>query len=98
MLNADLHNQAKKFLKKCDGFTKVRISKKIGNLLENPNPNDMKVLNTRYGNLSRVRVGDYRILYKVDWDDDCLTILFIEKRSKIYGFVKDDDGEEYGEN
>ncbi|HLD55877.1 MAG TPA: hypothetical protein VJB35_06460 [Candidatus Nanoarchaeia archaeon] len=38
----------------------------------------------------RVRVGDFRIIYKIDWDKKNLIILFIDKRGKIYGYVKDE--------
>ncbi len=34
--------------------------------------------------LFRVRVGDYRILYEVDYKNDQLGIVKLDKRSKVY--------------
>ncbi|MCW8965701.1 MAG: type II toxin-antitoxin system RelE/ParE family toxin [Candidatus Pacearchaeota archaeon] len=96
MLEYDFSNQVDKFLKKCDSFVKKRIFKKIDDLLVNSTPSDMKILNTKFGNLSRVRVGEYRILYRVDVEKSHLVILFIEKRNKVYGYVKEESEKEYG--
>lgn len=32
----------------------------------------------------RVRLGDYRILYTVHWDDDIVIILKVEPRERAY--------------
>ncbi len=35
--------------------------------------------------LFRVRVGDYRILYEVDYKSNIIGVVLIDKRSRVYG-------------
>jgi mRNA interferase RelE/StbE len=78
-----LNNQPKNFFKKQEKIIVKRIFNKIYGLLENPFPSDSKFLK---GNekLFRIRVGDYRILYRVNYINNKLIIFKIEKRSKVY--------------
>jgi mRNA interferase RelE/StbE len=77
-----LANQADRFLKKAEQTLAGRITEKLKDLRFCPIPSDAKRLfNSR---LWRIRVGDYRILYEVDFDRKTIGIEKIDHRSRVY--------------
>jgi mRNA interferase RelE/StbE len=52
-------------------------------LRENPIIHDTKAVEGSKG-LFRVRVGDYRILYEVDYRNNLIGIIKIDKRPRVY--------------
>lgn len=81
MFRIEFSSRAKKFLKKSDDCK--RILKKISYLKENPVLHDSKRI-VNEGKVYRIRAGDYRILYKINWDDKVIIIVKTDKRSRIY--------------
>ena len=84
MFDIGYSKQAIKFLKSADKNLSTRILKKIEQLKENPVQHDSKIVEGYAESIYRVRVGDYRILYEVDYKGKLIGIVKIEKRSKIY--------------
>ena len=76
-------NRSKKFLKKADKVIVKRVIEKIEKLRENPVIHDTKTVEGSKG-LFRVRVGDYRILYEVDYRNNLLGIIKIDKKPRVY--------------
>jgi mRNA interferase RelE/StbE len=77
--------QPTKFLKKLDGLTKDRIKKKLLKLKDDPFPPEVERVEGHKGEkVFRVRVGDYRILYLVRYEDSLIFIAKIDKRGKVY--------------
>jgi len=74
---------AVKSLKSLPQNIKKRIDAKISALAKNPRPADAKVLHGQHG-LLRVRVGDYRIIYKIKDDRLLVLIVKIGPRKDIY--------------
>ena len=60
-----------------------RIDTKLLGLGENPRPQDSRKLRERDG-LMRVRVGDYRILYRVEDDHLVVLVVRIGHRRDVY--------------
>ncbi|MBC8526057.1 MAG: type II toxin-antitoxin system RelE/ParE family toxin [Candidatus Cloacimonetes bacterium] len=83
MLDIRYSNKAAKFLKKSNGTLVKRIIEKIEKLRENPFIHDTKKIVGSKG-LFRARVGDYRILYEVDYKNNLIGIIKIDKRSDVY--------------
>lgn len=82
MLNIKYSNQAAKSLKILNQNIAKRILNKIDKLKANPVIHDSKrVQNT---NFFRVRIGKYRILYEVDFKNNILGIVKIDKRARSY--------------
>ena len=77
-------NQAEKFLKKADKILAKRLIKKVDELKSTPIIHDTKTIEGYEEKLFRVRIGDYRILYEVDYKLNKIGIVKIDKRSKIY--------------
>ena len=76
-------NQAKDFLKKCDNSLSSRIIGKVEELTTNPVPhNSVRVVGE--DKTFRIRIGDYRVLYEINWAQKYLLIAKIEKRAKVY--------------
>ena len=83
MFSLSFSNQSEKFLKKCDKGLKKRILEKIKNLRMEPVPhNAVSVVGEE--RTFRIRIGDYRILYEVKWDNQEILIAIIDKRSRAY--------------
>lgn len=77
-------NQPLNFLKKSDKHLSNRIIDKIEELLpNNPVPHTAKSIIGEQG-VFRIRIGDYRALYRIDYSEKKIIIFFIEKRSKVY--------------
>lgn len=61
-----------------------RIRAKIDKLAENPRPPGHKALKGKHAGTTRVRVGAYRVLYRID--DPALIVLVVEvgDRKDVY--------------
>ncbi len=85
MFDIKYSKQAVKFLKSLDKKLVLRILSKIEKLKEEPIQHDSKTVEGYSEKLFRVRVGDYRILYEVDYKNNLIGIVKIEKRARAYG-------------
>lgn len=75
--------QPEKFLKRCDPNLTESILKKIQMLNSDPVPHKArKVVNEEH--TFRVRVGDYRVIYKIFWAKNEILVVAIKKRSRAY--------------
>jgi len=84
MFEIKYSNQANKFLKKADKVLLIRLIKKIEEIKKQPIIHDTKTVEGYEEKLFRIRVGDYRILYEVDYKLNKIGIIKIDKRSKVY--------------
>jgi mRNA interferase RelE/StbE len=60
-----------------------RVTESIGQLQYNPTPPGCKKLQGRLEGF-RIRVGDYRILYTVNWKQKIITIQHVRDRKEGY--------------
>ena len=84
MLKVFLGPHSRKFLRKCETDVYSRIMKKIKELPLNPFPTDVKRVVGRKEKVFRVRVGDYRMQYVIDYDKNEILISDIDKRPRAY--------------
>ena len=84
MFDVGYSRQAVNFLKSAEKKLITRILKKIETLRDNPIQHDSKVVEGYNEKLFRIRVGDYRVLYEVDYKRNKLGIVKIDKRSKVF--------------
>jgi len=73
-----------KDIKNIDSKTKEKIKKSIEKLKDFPNITNIKSLKSHPLADYRLRVGDYRILFDVDWENKKIFILKIGHRKDIY--------------
>ena len=83
MFDVKHSNQSEKFLRKADKTLAKRITEMIERLREEPIIHDTKRIEGSHG-VFRVRVGDHRVLYEVDYKNNLIGIIKIDKRSKVY--------------
>jgi len=74
-----LEKHALKFLEKLDKDTACRIIEKLEN---DPMPSNARKLVTLKQSAYRIRVGDYRILYRIE--KDSIVVFSINRRSVVY--------------
>ena len=73
-----------KFLNKLNKETNNRILDKIEETLSNdPVPHDAKSIVGEHG-VFRIRIGDYRALYRINYSESKIIVFKIDKRSKVY--------------
>lgn len=81
-----ISNKAAKEYRKLDVVTKQRILTGIEGLTETPPKGDIKAMQGYSDGTRRLRIGKYRIVYKVTagQNDDILYIMDIGSRGEIY--------------
>lgn len=75
--------QVLKYLSKLEKQDSKRIVSKVKELTQNPVPSDSKRLVNVKDKTFRIRVGNFRILYRIE-NDKLIVVFLIDKRSKIY--------------
>ncbi len=76
--------QPKRFLKKLDKHLAKRILDKVDESLKNePVPHGVKPIVGKHG-VFRLRIGDYRTLYRINYKEKRIVIFKLDKRSRIY--------------
>jgi len=71
-------------LVKLDREIRRRIIDKLDWFLENFDVISPSVLSSEFREFYKLRVGDWRVIYKVDWQSRLITICYIDRRDKIY--------------
>ena len=74
----------RKDLKKISNPILKQIKEFVGELKQFPDISNLKSLNNHPIADYRLRVGNYRVLFDVNWDEKEIYILKIGHRSKIY--------------
>ena len=73
-----------KFLSKLDTSNRQRIFEAIEKLSEDPIPHDAKKIYGTREKLFRIRVGNFRILYRIEYEEIIIIIANIDSRKRIY--------------
>jgi mRNA interferase RelE/StbE len=79
-----LETPARNFIKKLDSKNIQRIFEAIEKLAENPVPHDAKRIYGTGEKLFRIRVGDFRVLYRIDYGEIIIIIVNIDSRKRVY--------------
>jgi len=79
----ELSRGAFRALKKLDPEDRRRILKKLATLEEEPIPRGAIKLRGEK-DAYRLRVGDYRVLYKVLWEEGVVLVFKVEHRRRVY--------------
>ena len=82
MYEISFMKQAEDFLKRLDKQNQERISKKIDELKQNPKLGDP--LLGRLSGLWKLRIGDYRAIYKIIKEKVLIVILKLGHRKNVY--------------
>ena len=75
---------ALKSLKKLDDNVSQRIIESIEGLAEDPIPHDSKRIIGIKEKVFRIRVGKFRVLYRVNYENFCVVIIDIDTRERVY--------------
>jgi len=80
----ELASQPIKFIRGLAGSERARIIKKLDELSETPLCRSVRLVEGRREKTYRVRVGAFRILYHVFWDDEEVLVSVIDRRPRAY--------------
>ncbi|OGF64107.1 hypothetical protein A2661_00130 [Candidatus Giovannonibacteria bacterium RIFCSPHIGHO2_01_FULL_45_24] len=75
---------ANKDLSKLDSEIRLRVIEKLEWLFGNFDSILPQVLHAEFKAFFKLRVGDWRVMYKIDWIEHVITIRYIEHRNKVY--------------
>lgn len=75
---------AQKFLTKLDIKTSQRIIGVVKRLTDDPIPHDSKRIIGEKEKVFRIRVGKFRVLYRVDYENYRVVVIDIDFRERIY--------------
>lgn len=85
MFSVELSQKAWNFLEKLDKNLCERIKERLKRLEENPVPSDSKFIGRDNNDkVFRMRIGDYRALYKLKDEQKIVLITKIDKRPRVY--------------
>ncbi len=84
MFEISLDKQADKFLRKCEKILFDRIVKKLEELKLNPVPHDAKRVQGYNEPTFRIRIGDYRALYRINHEGKKIIVVKVDKRENVY--------------
>lgn len=77
-------NQPEKFLEKLDKHIAARIKGKIeSTLTKNPVPHNAVSIEGEHG-VFRIRIGDFRALYRINYAAEKIVVVKIDKRDRVY--------------
>jgi len=80
-----LSKKAAKKLKQLDDNTRERIKDKLKNFANEPFSHDVKkLIGSQDPPLYRLRVGDYRIIFWIDWNKQTIFVEQVIHRSEGY--------------
>lgn len=77
------HKSAVKFIAKLDKTSQERIVTGLKGLLSNPTEGDIKILQG-YRDLYRLRIGNYRVIFSINHQEQIIYIQAIGNRGDIY--------------
>lgn len=80
----DFSPEAEEDLVRLDREMRRRILDKLDWFLKNFEIILPSVLGGEFREFYKLRVGDWRVIYKVDWQKHVITISYIDRRDKIY--------------
>jgi len=80
----EFSRDAEQDLAKLDSQTRRRIIDKLDWFLENFDGIFPLVLTGEFKNFYKLRAGDWRIIYKISWQNRIIIVCYIDKRDKIY--------------
>lgn len=84
MFEIKLDNQPTDFLKKCEKYLFDRITEKLIELQQNPVPHSAKRVVGYEAPTFRVRVGKYRVLYRINYESNLVVVVKIDHRETAY--------------
>lgn len=84
MLEITLDKQPEKFLKKCEKNLFDRIVSKLAELKTEQVPHDAKRVQGYTEPTFRIRIGSYRALYRLNYEEQRIIVVKIDKRDRVY--------------
>lgn len=84
MFEIKLDKQPVHFLKKCETMIYDRMVSKLKELRDNPVPHDAKRVMGYELPTFRIRVGKYRALYRINYEEKTVIIVKIDLRDRVY--------------
>lgn len=80
----DFTLDAEKDLVALDPGIRCRIVEKLEWLVDNFDAIIPQILTGEFKDFYKLRVEDWRVIYKINWNKSLITVCYIDRRDKIY--------------
>jgi len=84
VLRLDYARQAERFLDESQQVLRRRLLARTEALPDDPVPHDAVRVRGELGLTYRIRVGDYRVLYRIEPEHQRILVIKIDKRGRVY--------------
>lgn len=84
MWSVEFLDEAEEDLRKLDRAVRRRVIEKIEWLQENFDTLPPLTLQGEFKNFFKLRAGDWRVFYKVNWKLNRIVVCYIQRRDKAY--------------
>lgn len=84
MYTIELKDEAEQDLERLDKQTARRVNKKLDWLAENFDRASAETLKGKWARFFKLRVGDYRIIYRVLYAENVIEVYRIQHRREVY--------------
>lgn len=75
---------AEKDLARLGKVVRVRVIERLEWLVGNCDSVNHLPLTERYAGFFKLRIGDWRVIYKINWERNIITVCYIDHRSRVY--------------
>lgn len=80
----DFSSEAERDLSRLDRTVRRRIINKLDWFLENFEAVLPSILVGEFREFYKLRIGDWRVMYKIDWQNRKVEVSYIDHRGKVY--------------
>ena len=85
MIEVRLSKQAQKILQTLQRQDRQRIIDVLRELRKMPFPAHLNIKKIKgMADTYRIRIGRYRVIYHIDWEENVIYVMKIDKRSRVY--------------
>ncbi len=82
--SAEFRHEAEIDFNKLDPSVRQRVLEKLNWFLDNFDEVPPLVLHRELGDFYKLRVGDWRLVYKINWEKRILVVFAVDHRRRIY--------------
>ncbi len=82
--NLEFIKAAERDIRKLDVFIRRKIIGALELFTKNFGTDSPAPLHGNFKDFYKIRIGDWRVIYKINWDKKIITVCYINRRDKVY--------------
>lgn len=82
--NIEFIKAAERDIRKLDVFIRRKIINALELFIKNFNTDSPVPLHGNFKDFYKIRIGDWRVIYRINWDKKIITACYISRRDQVY--------------